>query len=353
MRNISFVIALLLLLIWCSCKTVSDKETATQQQADTAIGPYTAAVFSQLAYCNDNKQQLLDSFMPGWKIAWYPPSVNGNHAFVVSNGPTFAVVIRGSLMELSNDALENWLFQDLSIIKQENWPYAGSENSRISRGSFRGLNNLLKLKDTVMNVTLEQFLKQHVQKNTRLTFTGHSLGCNLAVVLAAYMRNAILINNAPVSNLNVITLGATAVGNGAFVKDFDSSFPSAIRVENRLDIVCKFPVADKMRQLSGIFQQDTAWQNSTCNDTTEDIPGWENALSMLGMGLQVAALSNGWTSGFEHIGSAHVLTLNGMVSVKERITDHVTWIREALFQHRISQYAVLLNAPVIDCGIQQ
>ncbi len=349
MRLILFVLVFSLLL-WYSCKSEPGKERVAQQQADTAIGPFTAAVFSQLAYCNHNKQKLLDSFMPGWKIAWYPLPVNGNHAFVVTNGPTFAVVIRGSLMELSNEALENWLFQDLSIIKQENWPYASNENCRISRGSFRGLNNLLKLKDTVTHEDLEQFLKQHVRKNTKLTFTGHSLGGNLAVALASYMRSVIKSNNQPLGNLNVVTLGATAVGNGAFVKDFDSSFPNAIRVENRLDIVCKFPVADKVRQLSGIFQQDTAWKNNSATNDTGDIPGWENVLSMLGMGLQVAGLTNGWGSAFEHIGEANMLTLNGRVSGKEKITDQIIWLQEALYQHRVAQYALLLHAPVIDCG---
>ncbi|MBK5272188.1 MAG: hypothetical protein JJE22_14355, partial [Bacteroidia bacterium] len=92
----------------------------------------TACLLSQIAYCPD-LQKGLDKYMPGWKVVWNPSELGGNHAFVASDGTTYAIAIRGSLIEFSWQAFQNWIYQDLNVTSLQKWEYVNdSSKARIA-----------------------------------------------------------------------------------------------------------------------------------------------------------------------------------------------------------------------------
>lgn len=209
-----------------------------------AMGPGVAMTLASITYCADIKSAL-HKYLPGWSLVWLPDAaVNGNYAFVVRNDATkqYAVAIRGSLLDFSWDAFDNWFEQDFNVFEQVDWLYpATDQQPKISKGSSDGLNDLSNLVMTFNGQEtrlLAYLLATAVTQGDSIMVVGHSLGGNLATVFAPWLLYQIgQAGLRPPADFNVYTFAAPSAGNDAFAQAYDASFPASRRYYNVLDIV--------------------------------------------------------------------------------------------------------------------
>lgn len=329
-------------------KNHSEKATATTNAASTIISIKTACILSELSYCNDPEQRL-STFLPGWKIAWKPAAVGGNYAFVASNGSVYAIGIRGSLLEFSAAALNNWLYNDLNVADQKDWKYAeAAVPARISAGSYLGWQNMNQLADISTGKKLWDFL-QTIPADAPIVLTGHSLGGNLATVYASYLRWQWKQTGHPRPNMNVITFAAPAAGNEAFAESFDAAFPHSLRIENSNDIVPKFPVTEKMNTLGHLYAPGPAASSITIGYKNLTV-GLPKVFTLMSGALDLLRLTNGVSPYVQTNGDGTGITIP--LSGKNNSNDAGSWFAEAGYQHGMLQYAKAFDAPVIDCSSQ-
>ncbi|MEI9809388.1 MAG: hypothetical protein WDO16_16795 [Bacteroidota bacterium] len=248
MRN--FFAAFCVCFFTLSCND-QDQEKHIPEEKSIAIviakPPFTdttAAIFSEITYCPDPQQQL-DKYLPDWKVVWNPQAIGGNYAFVATDGDKYVLAIRGSLLSFTEDAFNNWIYHDLNVAVQDNWPYSGTDKAKISQGSYIGWQNIEKMKDRVSGKPLWNFLSENADDTKPLILTGHSLGGNLAIVYASYVWSKFNATGHPKNNINVITFAAPAAGNKSFVTDFDKKFPAAVRLRIRMILLQNFPAPIK------------------------------------------------------------------------------------------------------------
>lgn len=341
------VTILLAILICFSCrnkqKQVSEELKLPPLHTDSVV----ACVLSQVVYCNHPQRQL-DSFLPGWKMIWNPQPINGNYAFVARKQNTLAIAIRGSLMEFSEGAFQNWVYQDLNALHQTKWTFTQNTGAKISDGAFEGWQNLTRMKDAGTGKTLETLLDEAITKGMPVLVTGHSLGGNLATVFASWLNWNRIKTNQPKPDLSVITFGAPAAGNAAFADDFNQLFPTAQRYENINDMVPKFPSTGGIKQLGSLFAD-----GPTAKDIRVGYKGLTITLSTLfgytGDALRVAGLFTGFSDYQQPNGKK----FTGKLSVPGAASTPGNWFAEAGYQHSIQLYAVALGAPVVTCIEQQ
>ncbi|MEI9946578.1 MAG: hypothetical protein WDN26_20440 [Chitinophagaceae bacterium] len=319
-----------------------------QKKVVEAEKPFTnadACLFSEIAYCN-NPQPQLDKYTPGWKVVWNAVALNGNHAFIASDGSKYVLSIRGSLMEFSWDAFENWIYQDLNIVSQDKWSYTTSgSDAKVSTGSYRGFQNLIKLKDKDSGKDILGFFQENVKEETPVIITGHSLGGNLATVLASYLSFKLKEINHPAKNMNVITFAAPAAGNAAFAKDFNEKFPQSIRIENEGDIVPKFPCTSAIASLAKLYASSPSAAEITVGYNNMSVPLSTvfKGMSTIVSGLQLAS---GFSSFTQTNGDGTIIKVK--LSGKNLTNDISSWFAEAGYQHSVAQYAASMGAPVIE-----
>jgi triacylglycerol lipase len=351
MRSKVLFVGLMLLCLSCSDEQRNSASPAPAVAVASlpVAGPLstaTACLFSEIAYCN-NPQLQLDKYLPGWKMAWHPESVSGNHAFVATDGKAYVVAIRGSLIEFSWDAFDNWIYQDLNVAIQKDWPYADHGSSKISQGSYRGWDNLNRAVDTVTGETLFEFLRKNVTDQTPVLFTGHSLGGNLATVFASYASFKFKEEARPTTNFNVITFASPAAGNEAFAAAFDNAFPHSVRVENSGDIVAKFPCTSGVSALGNLYSSLPATSVMVgYKDMTVSLP---TVFKMISTAMTLLELKNGLSHFAQTNGKGTLITVSP--SGKNTAHDVQSWFAEAGYQHGIAQYATALGVPVIDCNL--
>jgi triacylglycerol lipase len=209
-----------------------------------SVGQGAAMTLASITYCADIKGAL-GKYLPDWRLAWLPDkSVGGNYAYVAQNTKTghYVVAIRGSLLNFSWDAFDNWFYQDFNVFEQVNWLYPYTDDvPKISRGSSDGLNDLSNLVQTIngrQTKLLAYLLATAVKQRAPLTVVGHSLGGNLATVFAPWLLYQIgQARLQPPAYFNVFTFAAPSAGNEAFAQAYDASFPNSRRYFNVLDIV--------------------------------------------------------------------------------------------------------------------
>jgi hypothetical protein len=225
--------------------------TPNISDSDQVANAQTAVLLCFVTYCADPVNDI-ESYLPGWKIVWNGlQTYDGNYAFVAvdPSGDKYALGIRGSLPPqdvFDNwDAFANWILEDLDVVTQQSWPYAGTSNALISSGAFTAFTNIQEMKDTLgsgLSVT-DYLLANATGTGRQLFITGHSLGGNIANVYTSYFVST-LTQQGSSSDVSLYTFAAPAPGNADFATDLDAKLPTAWHYQNANDIVPNFPVAD-------------------------------------------------------------------------------------------------------------
>lgn len=342
------LLPVLTLIFLFACHQGGDKKTAPVQTSTSSpvFSDTTACLFSQLTYCRDPQVQL-DKYRPGWKIAWNPLPVNGNYAFVATDSNTYVLAIRGSLISFTEDAFNNWIYHDLNVATQNDWPYSSTPKAKISQGSYIAWQNLEKMRDRASGKSLWTFLSERVGAQNPLIVTGHSLGGNLASVYASYLWYKFDKSGHTKNNINVITFGAPAAGNKSFADDFNTKFPASARIENRNDIVPKFPCSNNITRLADLYTPSPSSSQISIgyNNITTKL---SNVFMLMSSTLAILELQSNF-SGYTHTnGDGQLITV--ALSGKDTANTATSWFAEAAYQHSMAQYASFFNAPVITCN---
>lgn len=349
MKILRFLLLPVILLAGChfpeSNKASEDQEQQAHEKEKTIISITTACILSEITYCPDPEKKIAQ-YLPDWKIVWKPTAVGGNYAFVASDGDVYAIGIRGSLLEFSEAALNNWLYNDLNVANQKDWSYSGEgSQAKISAGAYTGWQNMTQLSDINTGKKLWDFLNS-LPEDASIVLTGHSLGGNLATVYASYLSGQWKLAGHPKMNLNVITFAAPAAGNKEFAESFNRDFPYSLRIENRNDIVPKFPVSDKLNELGSLFTPSPA--------ATEISVGYKNltvdlskVFSLMGGAINLLRITNDLSPYIQTNDNGTLITVP--LSGKNTSNTAANWFAEAGYQHGMEQYSKAFNAPVIKC----
>lgn len=346
------LIALTGLLLCASCtnndqgKGKDGDNQATEYVFSSGLTEDTACLLSQVAYCV-NIDSMLRGYMPGWSSIWEGKESNGNHAFVASNGRDFALAIRGSLINFSWAAFQNWIYQDLYVTTQENWPFApDSLQARVSAGSYTGFQNLSAMTDLKDGRLLLLVLDSILNTGAPLLITGHSLGGNLATVYGSYLAATRQKKGKDKDPVNVITFAAPAAGNAGFAADFNKKFPQSIRVENRNDIVPKFPSGSRIAFLGELYSDSLSAANIQVGYKNLQLP-LSRVFSLLKSGLTLLEFTSGLSPYEQTNGAGKQISIP--LSGKNPGHEIINWLAEAGYQHRVGTYAVYEKVPVLPC----
>ncbi len=314
-----------------------------------------SCLLSSIAYCQ-NPQQALNSYLPGWKIVWNPNALNGTYAFVACD-PTqsmYALAIRGSLLQFTWQAFDNWIYQDLDVLYQKPWPFTqGVANAQIALGAYNGWNDLLSMADVSTKKSLWTVLSA-IPAASGITIIGHSLGGNLATVYASWLHYTFTSAGKPRTNISVCTFAAPAAGNQFFAQDFDNKLPNSLRVESINDVVPKFPVVPKVIGLGNLYKP--------APDATKILVGYKNYSMYLSQvfdtvagGILFSEYENGfyingsWTNSTYTQPDGSGLQLNVPVSGRYSANDVTDFFDEVGYQHSINQYSLALRVPIVVC----
>jgi len=305
----------------------------------------TACLLSQISYSPD-PQKALDKYMSGWKVVWNAKELGGNQAFVATDGTVYAIAIRGSLIEFSWQAFQNWIYQDINVASLQKWPYTNdSSKAKIAQGAYEGWQNMNGMIDKITGKSLLSFLETATSSDTPVLITGHSLGGNLATVYASYLWQNFKTNGHPRNSINVITFAAPAAGNASFANDFNKKFPNSLRFENRNDIVPKFPCTSGVAGLGDLYTPSPVAAKISVGYKNITMP-LSKVFTLLSTALTILEYKNGnavYTQTNEN-GNSITIPLSG----KNNSDDISSWLSEAGYQHGIARYAEQLKVSVMD-----
>ena len=328
------------LLLNLSCNQAGNKKN---EEVTTEPTEKNACILSQITYCKDVRAAVI-KHMPGWQVIWEGTELEGNFAFVASNGKDVGLAIRGSLIDFNWSAFQNWIYQDLQVVSQNKWLYTlVPANAKISQGTYEGWTNLCKMKDKSTGRDLLELLRKELNNDSHLLITGHSLGGNLATVYASYLFQE--LKKAGVE-INVVSFGAPAAGNEGFAGDFNKKFPSCIRVENANDIVPKFPLSSGISSLGGLYNDSLSAGKIHVGYKDLSV-SLSTVFTLINTSLGVLELT-GTLSPYQQTGGVGK-KINFPLSGKNNGTDILNWMAEAAYQHRIENYAIIENLTPVQC----
>jgi len=348
-----FVFSLFIGLLLCTaCSTYEQKKGENNENQPveplyrSGLTEDTACLLSQVAYCT-NIDSTLQTYIPGWSLLWEGKESNGNHAFVAGNGRDFAMAIRGSLINFSWAAFQNWIYQDLHITTQEKWPYAAdSLGARISAGSFTGWKNLSGMTDIKNGRLLLPVLDSILDTGSPLLITGHSLGGNLATVYGSYLADIRRKKGKDADDINIITFAAPAAGNAGFATDFNTKFPRSLRVENQHDIVPKFPSPIRIASLGNLYSDSLSATEIKVGYKSLQVP-LSRVFGLLKSGLTVLEFTSDLSPYEQTNGAGKLIKIP--LSGKNQGNDIMNWLAEAGYQHSVASYALYEKVPVLPC----
>lgn len=324
-------------VIFTACNINKKKE----QQAAPFLSAKETVLLNQLVY----KPSIKDSFAkyaPEYEVVYLPRSVNGNYAIIVSKKGTkqYALVIRGSLIEFSNEGFQNFILQDFNIFNLKKWDYADTvKEAYLSRGTYLGFQNLLQLKDEQTSLSLKEFIEQKIPVGSSLVITGHSLGGNLAYPLAGYLKKELPADKKNI--LQLITFGAPAAGNAAYVQDMEEKFPDAERYVIDKDIAPAFPDNSRMGDIAKIIGLDKALHIKELSLNAGDL------LNLAGELLEktnVINESNKYVQSQKHL---RILKSNDPPAGGEELSADALFGR-AYQYHKVDAYALMLGGKAIE-----
>jgi triacylglycerol lipase len=328
----------------CSCNQHDGTGHKPASITDSVYGEKTACMLSQIAY-SKNIAKDLQQYMPDWQLVWDGAERGGNHAFLATNGEGYALGIRGSLLEFSWAAFQNWVYQDLNVMSLKNWEFTNdSSKAKIAQGSWDGWQNLNNMTDKTTGKTLLAVLEEKTKDNTPILITGHSLGGNLATAYASYLWQYLKNKKKENNNINVITFAAPAAGNAYFAKDFNKKFPHSLRFENSNDMVPKFPCTPKIESLGELY--DSIPSASTIMVGYKNVTvSLSRVFFLLNTAMNILEFTTSNADYTQPAGNGNLFT--NPLSGNNKSNDIVSWLAEAGYQHGMAQYAAYLNAPVV------
>lgn len=307
-----------------------------------------AVLLNQLIY-KENFTKALSEYAPDYEVVFLPEAVDGNLGVIVKskNAEQYAVVIRGSVLEFTEEGFQNFFLQDFNVFTIKPWSYADTiKEAYISNGTFTGFQNLLQLKDGQTGLGIKEFIEQKIPEAASIIVTGHSLGGNLAYPLAGYLKKELQAKNK--NNLQLITFGAPAAGNAAFVQDMEEKFPLAERYVTDKDIAAAFPDIDRIGDMAKMLGMDSSLQLGSVNISRAALK--LDAGTLLGLagdvleGTGVINRTNKYVQSERHLRLLKVK--DDLPIVSAAIAD--SFFSRAYRFHRIDTYADLLGVKTGD-----
>ena len=173
-----------------------------------------------------------------WGLVWGPHEHDQSLVYV-AQGPViggrrqYAVVFRGTV-----DSIYNFFF-DLDVWGQSAMPWTDPElpGAKLANGTIDDWEDIRNLYQSPggRRQTLPDFLRT-VDAGSHVIVTGHSLGGNMATVMADWLRVELNLPTPQVS-LQPITFAAPTSGNAAFAGPYLGVFPGSRHFVNNLDVV--------------------------------------------------------------------------------------------------------------------
>ncbi|MFM2338429.1 MAG: hypothetical protein RL115_1622 [Bacteroidota bacterium] len=334
----------LLTLSFFACKNNSQQESKP--------APFFSAKeivqFNQLIYKDSIEAAILKN-APAYQPIFIPTPIGGNYAVIVKakKAQQYALVIRGSVMEFSNEGFQNFIIQDFNIFKIKKWPYSDTtKEAYLSNGAWIGFQNLLQLRDVQTGLSIKEFIEQKIPSNASLVITGHSLGGNLAYPLAGFLKKMLATEKKLAMQL--ITFGAPAAGNAAFVQDMEDKFPDAERYVAAKDIAPAFPDTEKIAELAYILGLDSVVQLGNLN--LSGISKELNAKNLLNIANEILEKTNVINKTNKYVQSQKHLRLLTITDSSASVTPFTV---DAIFNkayqfHKVDMYAELLGSKKIE-----
>lgn len=334
---------LFIALFFVSCNTQQK-----QKEKSSFLSAKEVVRLNQVVY-KSSIAESLSRYSPEFEAVFIPEAINGNFAFIAKKKETeqYALVIRGSVIEFSNEGFQNFVMQDFNIFTIKAWPYTDTiQQAYVSNGAWIGFQNLLQLRDKSSGLTIKEFVEQKIPVDASLVITGHSLGGNLAYPMAGYLRKELSAEKR--GNLQLITFGAPAAGNTAFVKDMEEKYPAAERYTTDKDIATVFPDMDKVREIAHITGLDSVLQLSKLS-----IPGinklkTSDLLDIAGEILKATKVINETNRYVQSQRHLRLLTVDAAA-----VPADTSYTAESLFNkayqfHKVDRYADLLGVKPLE-----
>jgi hypothetical protein len=330
----------LLIVVMAVVAACNPNKKKEQSEAPFLFAKETV-LLNQLVY-KDTIKEAFANYAPGYELVFLPRSINGNFAVIAKNKLTeqYALVIRGTLIEFSNAGFQNFILQDFNIFTIKKWEYADTvKEAYISNGAFKGFQNLLQLRDGTTGLTIKEFIEQKIRVSASLVISGHSLGGNLAYPLAGYLKKELPADKKNI--LQLITFGAPAAGNAAFVQDMEEKFPNAERYAIDKDIAPAFPDNDRMGEIAKITGLDKVLQIKGLPVNSGDLLNIaENILEQ----TNVINKTNKYVQSQKHL---RLLTPEDPDSSNTSLSVEAIFDRAYQF-HKIDKYAGLLGGRTLE-----
>ncbi len=342
MKNSLFYLLLLAIVTISACKDKKEKEVPSFLSAKEVVR------LNQLIY-KDSTVEAFEKDAPAYKVVFLPKAVNGNYAIIVKckTSEQYALIIRGSVIKFSNEGFQNFILQDFNIFTIKPWNYVDTvKEAYISNGTWIGFQNLLQCRDIENGMSIKEFIEKKIPVHASLIITGHSLGGNLAYPVAGYLKKELPIGKK--ENIQLITFGATAAGNAAFVHDLEEKFPDGERYTTDLDIAPVFPDIEQINKMAKLTGLDTVLQLGNINfkgiDQKLDLG---NLLNIAGEILEQTNVINKTNKYVQSEKHKRLLTKTILSTPDESLSVEGIFNRAYQF-HKIDMYAELLGVAPIE-----
>lgn len=344
MRNLLLFLLLVSIVTFSACKNDKKKE----QEVPSFLSAKEVVRLNQLIY-KDSTAAAFEKDAPAYEVVFLPKAINGNYAIIAKNKTSeqYALVIRGSVIRFSNEGFQNFILQDFNIFTIKPWNYTDSvKEAYISNGTWIGFQNLLQCRDVTSGLSIKEFVEQKIPAGASIVITGHSLGGNLAYPLAGFLKKELAVGKK--ENLQLITFGATAAGNAAFVQDMEEKFPDGERYTTDLDIAPVFPDIEQINKMAKLIGLDTVLQLGNINfkGITKKLEVGD-LLDIAGEILEqtnVINKTNKYVQSQKHL---RLLTKTELTTSTEPLSVEAIFNRAYQF-HKIDMYAELLGVEPIE-----